>query len=53
MKLKNSSKKRDENMSHRPEGFRQRAMIIALLMAITGLFFLGAVLHFTGWLKIF
>jgi len=35
-----------------PEGFRKRALFFALFMAISGFFFLGAVLYFTGHLEI-
>jgi len=53
MKLPKFQKKRDGNVSHRSEGFRKRALVVALFMAITGLFFLIVVLHFIGWLEIF
>jgi hypothetical protein len=49
-KIKRST---DRRVAHRSEGFRKKAFLYALLMAIAAFSFALAVLHFIGALKIF
>jgi|GEM_PF-3662471 len=53
MKLSEEKKPGRAHIPRRTEGFRKRALIIALIMALIGFFFLGGVLYFTGILQIF
>jgi hypothetical protein len=52
MNFSKPKKQHNGNVTHDTEDFRKRALVIAFIMAITGLFFLGATLYFTGRLEI-